>query len=114
MVWTALVTQLHLEDKVAEISRQMSEADKNFDGMSDSEIFLSDYKEYDMGGKAIGIASLECMASDMEDFINRMQAVMPQVMSDNKRDMVFAKIDNRVPNPDESNPDELTTSTPNS
>ena len=107
VVWTALVTQLHLEDKVAEISRQMSEADKNFDGMSDSEIFLSDYKEYDMGGKAIGIASLECMASDMEDFINRMQAVMPQVMSDNKRDMVFAKIDNRVPNPDESNPDEL-------
>ena len=101
-----LVTQLHLEDKVAEISRQMTNADNNYDGMSDIEIFLSDYKEYDMGDKAVGIASLECMASEMEGFINRMLDVMPQVMRDNKRDMVFAKIDNKVPNPDESNPDE--------
>ena len=107
VAWTALVTQLHLEDKVAEINRQMSEADNNYEGMSDSEIFLSDYKEYDMGGKAIGIASLECKATEMDDFIARMQAVMPSVLSENKRDMVFAKIDNKVPNPDESNPDDL-------
>jgi manganese-dependent inorganic pyrophosphatase len=41
----------------------------------------------------------------MDDFITRMLAVMPQVMSDMKRDMLFAKIDNLVPNPDESDPD---------
>ena len=42
MAWTALVTQLQLEDKVAEINRQMAEAANNYDGMSDSEIFLSE------------------------------------------------------------------------
>ena len=105
VAWVALVSQLHLENKVAEINRQMSEAANNYDGMSDTEIFLSDYKEYDMGGKAIGFGSLECKASEMEGFITRMLAVMPQVMSDNKRDLVFAKIDNLVPNPDESDPD---------
>ena len=108
IAWKALVAQLHLEDKVAEISRQMSEAADNYYGMSDIEIFLSDYKGYEMGGKAIGIGSLDCKASEMEDFINRMLAVMPQVMKDKKLDMVFAKIDNHIPNPDESdteNPD---------
>lgn len=34
-----------------------------------------------------------------------MLAVMPQVMRDKQRDMLFAKIDNLVPNPDESDPD---------
>ena len=107
VAWVALVTQLQLEDKVAEISHQMSEASNNYFGMSDSEIFLSDYKGYDIGGKAIGIGSLDCMASEMEDFISRMLAVMPQIMSEKQLDMLFAKIDNKVPNPDESNPDEL-------
>ena len=105
VAWTALVAQLQLEDKVAEINRQMAEAANNYDGMSDSEIFLSDYKDYDIGGKAVGIGSLECKASEMDDFITRMLAVMPQVLRDMKRDMLFAKIDNLVPNPDESDPD---------
>lgn len=105
MAWTALVTQLLLKDKVAEINRQMAEAANNYDGMSDSEIFLSDYKDYDIAGKAIGIGSLECKANGMDDFITRMLAVMPQVMRDMRRDMLFAKIDNLVPNPDGSDPD---------
>lgn len=58
MAWTALVAQLQLEDKVAEINRQMTDAANNYDGMSDGEIFLSDYKEYEIGGKAIGFGSL--------------------------------------------------------
>ena len=106
LVWMTLVTQLHLEDKVKDISRQMSEASYNYYGMTDSEIFLSDYKGYEIGGKKIGIGSLDCKASNMQDFIKRMLAVMPQVMSDNELDMLFAKIDNKIPNPDESNPDE--------
>ena len=106
VVWNALVTQLHMENNVAYISRQMSEASANYYGMSDSEIFLSDYKGYDIGGKAIGIGSMDCKASEMEDFISRMFAVMPQIMSEKQLDMLFAKIDNKVPNPDDSNPDE--------
>lgn len=107
VAWAALVTQLHLEDSVTEISHQMSQASNNYFGMTDSEIFLSDYKGYDIGGKAIGIGSLDCMATEMEDFINRMLAVMPQVLTDKELDMLFAKIDNKIPNPDESNPDDL-------
>ena len=107
VTWQALVTQLHLEDKVSEISRQMSEASNNYFGMTDSEIFLSDYKGYEIGGKKIGIGSLDCKASNMVDFISRMLAVMPQIMSEKQLDMLFAKIDNKIPNPDESNPDDL-------
>ena len=105
VAWLALVTQLKLENEVAEISRQMSEAANNYDGMSDSAIFVSDYKDYEIGGKAIGIGSLECKADKIEDFINRMLAVMPSVMRDNQRDMLFCKIDILVPNPDKSDPD---------
>ena len=105
VAWLALVTQLKLEDEVAEISRQMTEAANNYDGMSDSAVFVSDYKDYEIGGKAIGIGSLECKADKIEDFINRMLAVMPTVMRDNHRDMLFAKIDILVPNPDESDLD---------
>ena len=105
VAWTALVAQLKLENEVAEISRQMTEAANNYDGMSDSAVFVSDYKDYEIGGKAIGIGSLECKADKIEDFINRMLAVMPVVLSDNKRNMLFAKIDILVPNPDESDLD---------
>lgn len=105
VAWTALVAQLKLENEVAEISRQMTEAANNYDGMSDSAVFVSDYKEYEIGGKAIGIGSLECKADNAEDFVSRMLAVMPVVLSDNKRNMLFAKIDILVPNPDESDPD---------
>ena len=105
VAWTALVAQLKLEDEVAEISRQMADAANNYDGMSDSAVFVSDYKEYEIGGKAIGIGSLECKADNAEDFVSRMLAVMPVVLSDNKRNMLFAKIDILVPNPDESDLD---------
>ena len=105
VAWTALVAQLKLENEVAEISRQMADAANNYDGMSDSAVFVSDYKEYEIGGKAIGIGSLECKADNAEDFVSRMLAVMPVVLSDNKRNMLSAKIDILVPNPDESDLD---------
>jgi manganese-dependent inorganic pyrophosphatase len=50
VAWEALVTQLHLEDKVDEINRKMADAAINYDGMSDSEILLSDYKDYEIDG----------------------------------------------------------------
>ena len=105
VAWTALVGQLKLENEVAEINRLMSEAASNYDGMSDSAVFVSDYKDYEIGGKAIGIGSLECKADEADDFVSRMLAVMPAVLRDNKRDMLFAKIDVQVPNPDQSDPD---------
>ena len=105
VAWTALVGQLRLEGEVAEINRLMAEAANNYDGMSDSAVFVSDYKDYDIGGKAIGIGSLGCKADEADDFVSRMLAVMPAVLRDNNRDMLFAKIDVEVPNPDQSDPD---------
>jgi manganese-dependent inorganic pyrophosphatase len=102
VAWTELVTKLNLENEVAEISRLMAEAANNFEGMNDSAVFVSDYKGYEMGGKAIGIGSLDCMGEEAEDFVNRMLAVLPAVLSENGLDMLFAKIDIHVPNPDES------------
>lgn len=108
VAWTELVTKLNLENEVAEISRLMAEAANNFEGMNDSAVFVSDYKGYEMGGKAIGIGSLDCMGEEAEDFVNRMLAVLPAVLSENGLDMLFAKIDIHVPNPDESDPENPT------
>ncbi len=102
VAWTALVSQLKLENEVAEINRQMTDIANDYTGMSDSAIFVSDYKDYDIEGKAIGIGSLKYKADEIEDFINHMLAVMPDVMRDNKRDMIFASISPLVPNPDEN------------
>ena len=106
--WAELVTQLKLEDEVAEINRQMIEASNNFSGMNDSAIFVSDYKGYEIGGQTIGIGSLDCNAEEAEDFVNRMLSVLPMVLSDNGLDMLFAKIDINVPNPDKSDLDNPT------
>ena len=100
--WMALVTQLRLEDQIAEINREMEEAAYNYDGMTDSEILLSDYKDYEIGGHLIGFGSLACKEAEMDAFITRMLTVMPEVMKQMGRDMIFAKIDNLIPNTDES------------
>lgn len=101
IAWTALTSQLGLSaDSVAKINYAMQEAASSYDGMSDMEVFESDYKNYDMNGHRVGIGSLECKQSEMGDFMDRMLAVMPEVMAKNNLEMVFAKIDNRVPNPD--------------
>ena len=100
--WKALVAQLGLEDQIAVISREMEEAAYNYDGMTDSEILLSDYKDYEIGGHLIGFGSLACKQTEMDAFITRMLAVMPEVMKQKGRDMIVAKIDNLVPNTDQS------------
>ena len=105
LAWASLIGQLRLENEVADISKQMVEAASNYDDMTDEEIFLSDYKDYDIGGKAIGFGSLVCKATEIDAFIDRMLAVMPQVMLGKRRSMLFAKIDNMIPNPDSSNHD---------
>ena len=106
MAWKALTAQLGIsKDSMAVISRQMSDADSNYSGMTDKEIFISDYKGYEFNGYRFGMGSLDHKADGMEDFINRMLAVMPEVMEENELDMVFAKIDNKVPNPDTSDPE---------
>ena len=98
VAWRALVTQLELQDRVDEISQHMAEAAYDYSGMTDEEILLSDYKEYEMGSHLIGFGSLACRQGAMDEFITRMLAVMPQVMEKRGRQMMFAKIDELVEN----------------
>ena len=94
-----LTTQLGIsKDSIAVISRNMEEASNDYSGMTDEEILLSDYKDYEINNHQIGIGSLESKETEMDDFIARMLAVMPEVMNQNGRQMLFAKIDNMVPN----------------
>lgn len=92
--WLALTTQLGLSpDSVAKINQAMKDAANNYTGMTDAEIFLSDYKDYEFDGRLVGIGSLDISQAKADAFIDRMLAVMPEVMTLKKRQMLFAKID---------------------
>lgn len=92
--WMALTVQLGISaDSIAIINRAMKDAANDFSGMTDSEIFLSDYKDYEIGQHRIGISSLSIKQTDVDAFIGRMLAVMPEVMALKDRRMVFARVD---------------------
>lgn len=51
----------------------------DYDGMSDYDIFVSDYKDYDMGGVPVGIGCVEWTDyASMDEIIDRLLAVMPR------------------------------------
>lgn len=97
--WLALSTQLGISrDSMRVINRRMEEAAYDYSGMTDAEIFLSDYKDYDISGHPIGFGSLVCKQAEMEAFITRMLAVMPEIMRQKGCQMLFSMISNLVPN----------------
>ncbi len=99
VAWLALSTQLGISsDSMAVINRNMEEAAYDYSGMTDEEIFVSDYKDYEINGHLIGFGSLVCKQAEMDAFITRMLTAMPEVMKQKGRQMLFAKIDNLVPN----------------
>lgn len=100
VAWEALATQLGLLDQMADISKAMIEASYNYDGMTDVEILLSDYKDYDVNGHLFGIGNITVMQSQVEEMIKRMLTVMPEVMTQKGRQMLFGLIDVMIPNPD--------------
>ena len=102
LAWYALTSQLHVEaDSVAIIYRNMQDELSDYDGMSDYDIFVSDYKDYDMGGVPVGIGCVEWTDyASMDEIIDRLLAVMPQVMEDKNRKMVFCMATRYAPNPD--------------
>jgi len=99
IAWLALTTQLGItKDSMEVINRNMENAAYDYSGMTDDEILLSDYKDYEINGYLIGFGSLACKQTEMDAFITRMLAAMPEVMKQKGRQMLFAKIDNLVPN----------------
>ena len=102
VAWLAITEQLRMSpDSVARISHAMDEALSNFDGMSDYDIFVSDYKDYEMSGVPVGIGYIEWRDYEaMDPFIDRMLAAMPQVMVDKGRKMMFCIVTLYEPNHD--------------
>ena len=102
LAWQALTAQLNLSpERVAVIRKGMVDALTNYDGMSDYEIFISDYKDYDMSGTAVGIGCVEWIDyAHMDAFLDRMLAVMPEVMARKGRDRLFLMATRYAPSPD--------------
>lgn len=82
----------------ARLNRGMEDAAYDYTGMTDVQIFNSDYKDYDINGHLIGIGCIKCKQTEIENFIDRMLAVMPEVIIENKRDILFAMVNILVPN----------------
>lgn len=77
----------------------MHKARTSFDGMTDEEILLSDYKEYEINGLKIGIGSV--LASEdlgLEELCSRMREVMPSVRMQHGLDMLFMMLGDREAN----------------
>ena len=99
VAWLALSSQLGISsDSMAFINYLMEDAAYDYSGMTDEEILLSDYKDYEINGHLIGFGSLVCKEAEMNAFITQMLAVMPEVMMLKDRQMLFAKIDNLIAN----------------
>ena len=101
LAWRALTAQLHLSpERVAEIRVGMVDALTNYNGMNDYEIFVSDYKDYDMSGEAVGIGCVEWTDyAHMDQFLDRMLAVMPEVMARKERTKLFLMATRYAPDP---------------
>ena len=72
--------------------REMYKASIEYDGMTDEEIFFSDYKEYEGGGRSFGIACVNAYDEDTaKDFAERMKKVFSAAESTGM-DMLFIQI----------------------
>ena len=94
----------------------------SYKGMSDGEIFLSDYKEYEINGANVGIALVSAIDEDAaRELAGRMKAVLPSMLEKKGVDLLYVsvgmrengeKIDRVVP-ADEDSAAVLTAAFPN-
>lgn len=72
---------------------EMFKACLSYEGMTDEEVFLSDYKEYENGGKKYAIGCMNVYdEEDAKDMVERMAKLFPSVSESNGMDMSFAQI----------------------
>ena len=75
---------------------KMSEAAESYEGMTDKEIFLSDYKEYEMSGTAVGIACVNAADQENAEWMKeRMLQVMEETFENQSMDHLFVVVKNR-------------------
>jgi len=93
-VYNVLAEQLNLSmENLEMIYSEMEKAAKNFDGMTDEEIFNSDAKDYVIGGHRFRLGSLHFDDKKSIDiFLSRMLQVMPKILTDSQNDMIFCNV----------------------
>ena len=73
--------------------QEMFKASLSYDGMTDEEIFFSDYKEYEAGGKTYGIGCVNAYdEAGALDLVARMKGVISSAKSSAGTDLSFAQI----------------------
>lgn len=74
----------------------MAQALASYGDMTDWEIFNSDYKEYDAGGKTFCVADVNAYGEEnVRDLTERMYQVMEEHYDEMGLDILFAKINNK-------------------
>ena len=84
---------------IAEVSdtdafyQELFKASLSYEGMSDEEIFLSDYKEYESGGKKYAIGCINAYdEKSAQEMVDRMKRVVSSESASAEIDMTFAQI----------------------
>ncbi len=97
-----LMKQLNLSaDSVLSLDKKMNDVSHDYYGMTDKEIFLSDYKDYKIEDVPLGIGSLDVYGEENAmPFLQRMLYIMPSVMKQKSAQMMFAKVDLHIRNTD--------------
>ena len=73
--------------------REMYKASISYEGMTDEEIFYSDYKEYETDGRTFGIACVNAYDEEAaKDYAERMNRLIPEVLAETGLDYLFAQI----------------------
>lgn len=73
--------------------QEMYKASLSYDGMTDGEIFLSDYKEYESGGTNYSIGCINVYdEEDAKEMAERMKKTLPWTLRTTGMDMSFAQI----------------------
>ena len=73
--------------------QQMYKASISYEGMSDEDIYFSDYKEYEYGGKKFSIGCINAFdEDDARQMAERMKKTMPPTLAKTGMEMAFAQI----------------------
>lgn len=78
---------------IDEFYKEMYKASISYEGMTDDEIFFSDYKEYEADGTKYAIGCINVYDDeDAVEMAERMKKVLPSALAATGMDMVFAQI----------------------
>ena len=102
MVLERLVKKLNLtKDSVNSFYLAMKEAYHDYSEMTEEQILLSDYKEYNIEGVSLGIGCVDWYDTPtIDNILTRLLNAMPELEAKHNLEMLFAIVNYYVPNTD--------------